>query len=113
MLNVTILAYLVVAYGVIGSKEADGLCISRLILERLKDQFCFRTREANKPLTFQGSEKWYFQTRTGEENMEKITNVAEEQREFAVDATVTSVIEELYRDLKLDTNIILKDFIAS
>lgn len=55
--NVTILTYLVGAYGTIGSKEADSLCISRLIPERLKDQFCFRTDEGLKCLSFVESEQ--------------------------------------------------------
>lgn len=55
--NVTILTYLVGAYGTIGSKEADNLCISRLIPERLKDQFCFRTDKALRSLSFEGSER--------------------------------------------------------
>lgn len=55
--NVTILTYLVGAYGTIGSEEADSLCISRLIPERLKDQFCFRTDEGLKCLSFVGSEQ--------------------------------------------------------
>lgn len=55
--NVTILTYLVGAYGTIGSKEADSLCISRLIPERLKDQFCFRTDKGLKCLSFERSEQ--------------------------------------------------------
>lgn len=55
--NVTLLAYLVGAYGTIGSKEADCLCINRLIPERLKDQFCFRTDKGLKCLSFVESEK--------------------------------------------------------
>ena len=55
--NVTILTYLVGAYGAIGSEEADQLCISRLIPERLQDQFCFRTDLALRNLLFVGSEQ--------------------------------------------------------
>lgn len=55
--NVTILTYLVGAYGTIGSREADNLCISRLIPERLEDQFCFRTETGLKCLSFEGSER--------------------------------------------------------
>lgn len=55
--NITILTYLVGAYGTIGSEEADGLCIGRLLPERLKDQFCFRTDEGLKCLTFVESER--------------------------------------------------------
>jgi hypothetical protein len=55
--NVTILTYLVGAYGTIGSGDADDLCISRLIPERLKDQFCFRTEAGLKCLSFVESEQ--------------------------------------------------------
>lgn len=55
--NVTILTYLVGAYGTIGTEEADELCISRLIPERLKDQFCFRTNEGLSCLSFVESEQ--------------------------------------------------------
>ena len=55
--NVTILTYLVGAYGIIGSREADSLCISRLIPERLKDQFCFRTDKGLQSLSFVESEQ--------------------------------------------------------
>lgn len=55
--NVTILTYLVGAYGTIGSQEADELCIGRLIPERLKDQFCFRTEAGLNCLSFVESEQ--------------------------------------------------------
>lgn len=55
--NVTILTYLVGAYGTIGSTEADNFCISRLIPERLKNQFCFRTNDSLKCLSFVESEQ--------------------------------------------------------
>lgn len=44
-------------YGVVGSEEADRMCISRLIPERLKNQFCFRTDKSLKVLSFEGSER--------------------------------------------------------
>lgn len=55
--NVTILTYLIGAYGQIGTKEADGFCISRLLPERLKDQFCFRTKAGIECLSFVESEQ--------------------------------------------------------
>lgn len=55
--NVTILTYLIGAYGTVGSAEADRLCIGRLIPERLKDQFCFRTEKGLRCLSFEGSER--------------------------------------------------------
>lgn len=55
--NVTILTYLVGAYGMVGSEGADRLCIGRLIPERLKDQFCFRTNKGMNCLTFVESER--------------------------------------------------------
>ena len=54
--NVTILTYLIGAYGTVGSEEADRFCIGRLIPERLKDQFCFRTVRGLQCLSFEGSE---------------------------------------------------------
>ena len=55
--NITILTYLIGAYGTIGSEEADSLCISRLIPERLKNQFCFRTEAGLGCLSFVESEQ--------------------------------------------------------
>lgn len=55
--NVTILTYLIGAYGTIGTKEADELCIGRLIPERLENQFCFRTDAGLKCLSFVESEQ--------------------------------------------------------
>lgn len=55
--NFTIVAYLAGTYGTIGSKDADDLCVSRLLPDRLKDQYCFRTDLALKHLRFIGSER--------------------------------------------------------
>lgn len=55
--NVTILAYLIGAYGIVGSEEADRMCIGRLIPERLNDQICFRTKKGLQCLSFEGSER--------------------------------------------------------
>lgn len=55
--NFTIVAYLSGAYGTPGNAEADSFCINRLLPERLKDQFCFRTEKALGCLSFMGSEK--------------------------------------------------------
>lgn len=55
--NFTIITYLAGAYGTLGSEEADALCISRLIPERLNDQYCFRTNAALQCLTFVESEQ--------------------------------------------------------
>lgn len=38
-------------------EQADDLCISRLIPERLKDQFCFRTDRGLRCLSYEGSEQ--------------------------------------------------------
>ena len=45
--------------------------------------------------------------------MEKLKNVTEEQKKFAVDAMVTLVVEELVNDLRLEPTTVLKDFVAS
>lgn len=55
--NVTIAAYMASVYGEIGTKSADEMCISLLLPEKLRDQFCFRTNKALKNLSFVGSEK--------------------------------------------------------
>ena len=45
--------------------------------------------------------------------MEKLKDVTEEQKKFAVDAMVTLVVEELADDLNIPPTIMLKDFVAS
>ena len=45
--------------------------------------------------------------------MEKLKDVTEEQKKFAVDAMVALVVEELARDLKIDRATALKEFVAS
>lgn len=55
--NLTIAAYMLGAYGAVGSKEADDLCISLLIPERLKNQYCFRTSRSILCLDFQKEER--------------------------------------------------------
>jgi hypothetical protein len=55
--NITITTYLVGGYGTIGSELADKACISQLIPERLRDQYCFRTNEALGCISFVESEK--------------------------------------------------------
>ena len=55
--NFTISAYMAGTYGEVGTVDADKLCINRLIPERLKDQYCFRTGVALHNLKYTGSEK--------------------------------------------------------
>lgn len=55
--NATLIAYIGGAYGIVGSKEADQFCISQLLPEKLKDQFCFKTEEALSCLYFMEAEK--------------------------------------------------------
>lgn len=55
--NATITAYMAGTYGLVGSETADKLCISFLLPDRLKDQFCFRTNYALKCLKFERSEQ--------------------------------------------------------
>ncbi len=50
--NATITNYINGAYGPIGDERADNFCIGLLIPERLKDQFCFRSRKAIACLEF-------------------------------------------------------------
>lgn len=55
--NATITAYMVGTFGKIGTDLADNMCISLLLPERLKDQFCFRTKEVLDKLRYLESEK--------------------------------------------------------
>lgn len=55
--NATIVLYLSGAFGEIGTEFADNTCISMLLPERLKNQFCFRTNKSFESLEFIRSEK--------------------------------------------------------
>lgn len=55
--NTTIVAYMSNLYGTMGSKKADDFCISLLLPERLKDQYCFRNQAAIEKLVFLKSER--------------------------------------------------------
>lgn len=55
--NATIITYMAGTFGEIGSQQADAMCITLLLPERLHDQFCFRTQAALAKITFVGSEK--------------------------------------------------------
>lgn len=55
--NATLAAYIGGAFGTMGSKSADDICISLLLPEKLKDQYCFRTNKAIDSLEFVESEK--------------------------------------------------------
>jgi hypothetical protein len=50
--NLTIVTYMLGSFGVAGSKQADDLCISLLLPERLKNQYCFRTGKSLQCLKF-------------------------------------------------------------
>lgn len=55
--NATITAYMAGTFGEIGTDSADSMCVSLLLPERLRDQFCFRTRAAIDQIQFLESEK--------------------------------------------------------
>ena len=55
--NATLTAYLAGAFGVAGDKEADDFCIKRLLPNKLKNQYCFKTETAIECLKFVESEK--------------------------------------------------------
>ena len=55
--NATIIAYMGNVFGAMGSEQADKMCISLLLPERLQDQFCFRSEKAIATLEFLKSEK--------------------------------------------------------
>lgn len=50
--NATILLYIAGAFGAVGSAQADNMCISLFLPERLSDQYCFRTESALRCLTY-------------------------------------------------------------
>lgn len=55
--NTTLAAYIGDAFGPVGSRGADEICIRLLLPEKLKDQYCFRTPKAIDCLEFVESEK--------------------------------------------------------
>ena len=55
--NTTLTAYIAGAFGIMGSKDADEFCIKRLLPNKLKDQYCFKTTKALECLQFMESEK--------------------------------------------------------
>lgn len=55
--NATITAYMNGLYGTIGSVQADSICISLLLPERLQDQFCFRSPKSISKLEYLKTEK--------------------------------------------------------
>lgn len=59
--NATILTYMSGAFGEIGSKGADEICIRLLLPERLRDQYAFRTEKSLCQLEFMESIKVWMQ----------------------------------------------------
>lgn len=55
--NATITAYMASTFGEIGSNQADNICISLLLPERLENQFCFRSEKSLLELEYLRSEK--------------------------------------------------------
>jgi hypothetical protein len=45
--------------------------------------------------------------------MEKLNEVTDDQKKFAIDALVALVVEELVNEFELDSTTVLKDFVAS
>ena len=55
--NAAILAYMAGTFGPAGSTQADNICISLLLPDRLKDQYCFRSFKALGSLQWIKEEK--------------------------------------------------------
>ena len=55
--NRTLVAYVSGTFGKMGSRKADDFCISQLLSDRLKDQYCFKTVKAIECLSFVEGEK--------------------------------------------------------
>lgn len=57
--NRTLVAYISGAFGDLGSERADDFCISQLLPDRLKNQYCFKTEKALECLRFiEGERIW-------------------------------------------------------
>lgn len=57
--NTVLTAYLGGAFGKVGELEADEFCIKRLLPDKLKDQYCFKSDVALKCLHFvEGKKIW-------------------------------------------------------
>ena len=55
--NATLTAYLAGAFGTAGDKDADDFCIKQLLPNKLKNQYCFKTKAAIECLKFMEGEK--------------------------------------------------------
>lgn len=55
--NAILLTYMNGLYGEVGTDAAEKMCISLLLPERLKDQYCFRTERAIRSLHYQEVER--------------------------------------------------------
>lgn len=55
--NATLTTYMAGGFGEVGTKSAEDICIRLLLPERLQDQFCFRTDEALRRLSYVESEQ--------------------------------------------------------
>lgn len=55
--NATITAYMASTFGEIGSVQADNVCLSLLLPERLENQFCFRSEKSLLSLEYIRGEK--------------------------------------------------------
>ena len=55
--NATLTAYLAGAFGTAGDKDADDFCIKQLLPNKLKNQYCFKTKAAIECLKFMKGEK--------------------------------------------------------
>ncbi|MDO5303905.1 MAG: DUF3990 domain-containing protein [Clostridia bacterium] len=55
--NSTLTAYIGGAFGDVGSKIADDFCISQLLPDKLKDQYCFKSEKSLKCLEFKEGRK--------------------------------------------------------
>ncbi|MDO4796602.1 MAG: DUF3990 domain-containing protein [Coriobacteriales bacterium] len=54
--NITLALYMDGVFGAVGSAEAERACVTQLLPNRLRDQYCFRSERALKCLRFAGSE---------------------------------------------------------
>ena len=99
-----IVACLSGAYGNIGSEEADRFCLSRTFAGTAERSILFPDRTCNRmPGLYRERKK----------NMEKMIDLSQEQKEYAIDLLVTLVVEELEKDPEGDPANLLSAFVAS
>lgn len=100
--NSTINIYITNGFGLMGSTRADNFCIGLLIPERLKDQFCFRSKRAIACLKYIKSESIECE---GQMNKEKTL--------MAMNLVTILLVEDFSKESGQPAEDVLLDFMQS